>query len=367
MSKNFEFGPVFDPESVRDEAMKHGLIVRRANPLNCEIAIDRLNDAGVTPTSEFYIRNHFDIPRLSTDSFRLRVGGAVDNPLELNMRELRAMPTHSLVATLECAGNARQFFEPAIAGEPWEHGAVSTAKWTGVGLLELVAQARVRSSAREILLRGADGGSVEGRSNPIRFERSLKVDAPQLSEAILAFAMNDAPLPAEHGHPLRLVVPGWYSMTSVKWLSEIELIDHHFDGFFQDDRYWYQYSRAGRIESEPVTLQRVHSLIVEPQAGKAISRGEIAIRGLAWSGAAPIARVEVSVCAGAWREARLVGESLRYGWRGWEIEANIETPGPIELRVRATDAAGNSQPDRAEWNRLGYGNNSIQRIRIMAT
>ena len=166
MSKTFEFGPLFDPEPVRDDVMKRGLIVRRANPLNCEIAIDRLKDAGITPTSEFYIRNHFDIPRLSTDSFRLRVGGAVDNPLELDMRELRAMPIHSLVATLECAGNGRQFFEPAIAGEPWEHGAVSTAKWTGVGLLDVVEQARVRSSAREILLRGADGGDVTARPGP---------------------------------------------------------------------------------------------------------------------------------------------------------------------------------------------------------
>ena len=357
-----ELVPALDPEAACQDAIEAGLVVRRAHPLNCETSIPALVGGVVMPSARFYVRNHFHIPRLDPETFRLAVGGRVHQTLSLSLKELRAMRSHSTAVTLECAGNGRASFDPPIAGEKWELGAVSTAEWTGVPLSDLLRQAGVLPDAREVLLRGADGGMVEGRPAPIRFERSLRLDDPHIAEAMLAYAMNGEPLPIAHGYPLRLIVPAWYSVTSVKWLTEIELIDRPFSGFFQDDRYLYEWNRDGGVVTEPVTLQRVRSLITEPRPGQELHPGELAIRGVAWSGFAPIARVEVSVGDDSWQEARLVGESPLGSWRRWELVTRVDRPGALIVRARATDQAGNAQPISAEWNRLGYGNNSIERI-----
>jgi DMSO/TMAO reductase YedYZ molybdopterin-dependent catalytic subunit len=356
--------PMSDPTEVCQEPIEAGLVVRRAHPLNCETSIQALLGGVVMPNARFYVRNHFDIPRLNIQQYRLAIGGLVQRPLSLSLRELRALRSLSRVVTLECAGNGRALFEPATAGEKWELGAVSTAEWTGVALPELLKQVGVLPDAREVLFRGADGGMVEERPAPIRFERSLRLDDPHLADALLAYAMNGEPLSPEHGYPLRLVVPGWYAVTSVKWLTEIELIERPFGGFFQADRYWYLWDRAGQVVTEPVTLQRVRALITEPSPNQEVPLGEIAIRGVVWSGAAPVARVEVSVGEGGWQEARLLGELQRGSWRRWELLTLLDRTGIVGLRARATDEAGHKQPERAEWNRLGYGNNSIQSILI---
>ena len=353
-----------DPEEACQDAIESGLVVHRAHPLNCETSIPALV-GGVTPNARFYLRNHFHIPKLDPENYRLTVGGLVERPLSLTLRELRGMRSHSLAVTLECAGNGRTLFDPPIEGEKWDFGAVSTAEWTGVPLVELLERAGVETDAHDVLFRGADGGMVEGRPEPIRFERSLRLNDPHLADALLAYAMNGEPLPIQHGYPLRLVVPAWYAVTSVKWLTEIELISRQFNGFFQADRYWYHWNREGTsVVSEPVTLQLVRSLITEPSAEQQVRHGELAIRGVAWSGTSAIARVEVSVGEGGWKEARLVGDQQRGSWRWWELITRFDQPGVFILRARATDMAGHTQPDRAEWNRLGYGNNSIQRAPI---
>ncbi|MGH7893638.1 MAG: oxidoreductase, partial [Candidatus Binatia bacterium] len=149
-----------------------------------------------------------------------------------------------------------------------------------------------------------------------------------------------------------------------KWLTEIEVIDYTFSGHYQTDVYFYEWPRDGRIVREPVTLQRVRALIVEPSAGEELDRGEVPIRGMAWSGAAPIARVEESVGGDAWQEARLVGERKRHSWQPWELIARIEQPGMTIVRARATDLAGRTQPERADWNRLGYGSNAISEVPV---
>ncbi len=235
---------------------------------------------------------------------------------------------------------------------------------TGVPLVEILDRAGVRPDAKEVLCRGADGGIADGRPGTMRFERSLQVDDARDGDVLLAYAMNGEPLPVEHGYPLRLIVPRWYAVASVKWLTEIELIDRTFVGHYQGDKYRYECERDGRIVSEPVTLQRVRALITEPVTHAESRAGELAIRGVAWSGAAPIARVEVSVNGGDWQEARLVSERNRHSWQWWELIARVDRPGELVLRARATDLAGRTQPDRAEWNRLGYGNNAIQEVPI---
>ena len=163
---------------------------------------------------------------------------------------------------------------------------------------------------------------------------------------------------------MRLIVPRWYAVASVKWLSEIELINRTFSGHYQGDKYRYEWEREGRVVSEPVTLQRVRALITEPSPQSEVHAGDVAIRGVAWSGAAPIARVDVSINGGDWQEARLVSERNRHSWQWWELLTRVERSENLVLRARATDLAGRTQPERAEWNRLGYGNNAIQEVPI---
>jgi DMSO/TMAO reductase YedYZ molybdopterin-dependent catalytic subunit len=356
--------PAVDPEDACQRAIDEGLVVHRAHPLNCETSIAALIGGVVMPNAHFYVRNHFQVPLLDESTWRLRVGGLVERPLSLSLRELTRLRSQTRVLTLECAGNGRSLLKPAVAGEKWDQGAVSTAEWTGVPLAEILDRAGVKPSAREVLFRGADGGTVEGRSAPIRFERSLALDVAREAEALLAYAMNGEPLPVQHGYPLRVVVPGWYAVASVKWLTEIELIDTAFDGYYQADKYHYEWARDGELVREPVTLQRVRSLITEPSANEEVQRGELVVRGVAWSGAAPIARVEVSVGDGTWQEARLVGERKRHCWQWWELIARVDRPGMTALRSRATDLAGRTQPPQPEWNRLGYGNNAIRAVPI---
>jgi DMSO/TMAO reductase YedYZ molybdopterin-dependent catalytic subunit len=176
--------------------------------------------------------------------------------------------------------------------------------------------------------------------------------------------MNGEPLPIQHGYPVRLLVPGWYAMASVKWLTDIEVIDRPFAGHYQADKYWYEWQREGRVAREPVTLQRVRALIAEPAPNQEFRCGELAIRGVAWSGAAPIARVEVRVGEEEWQDARLVSERKRHSWQRWELMTYIREPGVVILRARATDLASRTQPERAEWNRLGYGNNAIHQVPV---
>ncbi len=356
--------PALDPEEACQHAIDAGLVVHRAHPLNCETSIPALIGGVVMPNAHFYVRNHFQIPRLDPSTWRLEIGGLVDRPLSLSLRDLSNMRSETRVVTLECAGNGRSLLQPPVAGEKWHLGAVSTAEWTGVPLVEVLDRAGIKPEAREVLFRGADAGRVHGGTETIRFERSLTLDDARESEALLAYAMNGEPLPIQHGYPLRVIVPGWYAVTSVKWLTEIEVIGHPFSGHFQTGSYFYEWQRSGPVVREPVTLQRVRALITEPGAGEAVDRGDLAIRGVAWSGTAQIAQVEVRVGGGAWQEARLVGERKRDSWQWWELLTRIEQPGTTTVRARATDLAGRTQPEDPEWNRLGYGNNAIQEVAV---
>jgi DMSO/TMAO reductase YedYZ molybdopterin-dependent catalytic subunit len=175
--------------------------------------------------------------------------------------------------------------------------------------------------------------------------------------------MNGEPLPIHHGFPLRLIVPSWYAVASVKWLTDIELIGQPFAGHFQMEKYYYEWQRRSEDAREPVTRMRVRALITEPNQGSEIERGDITIRGVTWSGMAPIERVEINT-GGAWHQANLIGEPSRQAWQRWELVTRINSSGPALLRARAMDCAGRVQPEHAEWNRFGYGNNSIQEVAI---
>jgi DMSO/TMAO reductase YedYZ molybdopterin-dependent catalytic subunit len=353
-----------DPEDACQHAIESGLVVHRAHPLNCETSIPALMGGVVMPNAHFYVRNHFQIPKLDEAGWRLDVRGLVDRPALFDLRDLRNMPAQTSVVTLECAGNGRYLLDPPAPGEQWRLGAVSTAEWTGVPLTEILDRVGVQPQAREIVFRGADNGRVDDLAEPIRFERSLRVDVALEADALVAYAMNGEAIPPQHGYPVRLVVPDWYGVASVKWLTEIELVDGPFRGYYQHDKYHYEWERDAEVVREPVTLQRVRALISEPEEGDEIPCGDFVVRGVAWSGAAPVARVEASVAGGSWQEARLVGPRRRHSWQWWELMTRVEEPGEVVLRARATDMAGRTQPAAPEWNRLGYGNNAIQDVRV---
>jgi DMSO/TMAO reductase YedYZ molybdopterin-dependent catalytic subunit len=342
-----------------------GMVVHRTQPLNCETPIPALIGGVVMPNARFYVRNHFDTPHLDPLSWRLQVTGLVDRPLRLSLRDLHNMRSETLVATLECTGNGRSAFDPPAEGEQWQLGAVSTAEWTGVPLAEILGRAGVTPQAVEIVFRGADQGNADDAADPIRFERSLPVTDAGHTGPLLAYAMNGEPLPLEHGYPLRLIVPGWYAVASVKWLTEIDATGSSFTGFFQTQRYVYETERSGTITLEPVRLQQVRSVITQPSADQQITAGDLVVRGVAWSGAAPIDKVEVSIGSGPWQNARLIGQRHRHSWQWWELLTRIDSPGETTLRARATDLAGRTQPDRPHWNRLGYGGNAVQNVPLL--
>ena len=353
-----------EPEEAYQQAFVAGMVVHRAHPLNCETFIPALIGGVVMPNQRFYVRNHFQIPQLDASSWRLNVVGLVERPLSLSLRDIVKMPSHTQFVTLECAGNGRSLLSPRVNGEQWNLGAVSTAEWTGVSLAEVLDRAGVKTGAREVVFRGADSGKLDASSEPIRFERSLRMDDAQGSGVLLAYAMNGETLPILHGYPLRVIVPGWYAVASLKWLMEIDVINGEFSGHYQTEAYFFEWQRGGQLVREPVSLQRVRSLITEPEPDTEVELGELPIRGVAWSGAAPIARIEVRIGGGPWRDARLVGERKRHSWQGWELIAHLEQPGSTVISARATDMAGRTQPESPEWNRLGYGNNAIQKVRV---
>jgi DMSO/TMAO reductase YedYZ molybdopterin-dependent catalytic subunit len=357
--------PAMDPEEACQIAIDAGLVVHRAHPLNAETSIPALIGGVVMPNAHFYVRNHFQIPNLDPAGWRLEIGGQVERPFSLTLAQLQAMPTETAAVTLECAGNGRAQLDPPVPGEPWGLGAVSTAEWTGVALTEVLDRAGPKPLARHVVFGGADSGTVDGRMGITRFERSLDVDQLRDTGALLAFAMNGEALPVPHGYPLRLIVPGWYAVASVKWLTRIHVIDEPFTGHYQLDKYQYERPSGGHVAREPVTLQQVRSLIVEPRADQTVDRGETLIRGVAWSGAAPIARVEVSICGNPWQQATLVGERQRGRWQWWQSPARFASPGPVTVRARATDLAGRTQPDHPQWNAQGYGNNAVQETLVV--
>jgi sulfite dehydrogenase len=321
----------------------------------------------LTPAGLHYVLVHYDIPAASAANWRLTVDGCVEQPLSFGMTELRAMGRQTVRVTLECAGNGRAGLQPRPISQPWLVEAVGTAEWTGVPLADLIRAAGIRKDAIDVVFTGADHGFERGVEQD--YQRGLTVTEALDSGAIVAWEMNGAPLPPQHGYPLRLIVPGWYGMASVKWLRSIELIDHEFTG--------YQNAVAYRIRQQPdevgvgITRIEPRALLIPPGHPDFMSRhrfvpaGPVVLQGRAWSGWAPIERVEISVDAGvSWHDAKLDAGSNDLSWRGFAFDWDA-VPGEHVLTVRAHDAGGRVQPIEAPWNRGGFANNSAQRITVL--
>jgi DMSO/TMAO reductase YedYZ molybdopterin-dependent catalytic subunit len=318
----------------------------------------------LTPTGLHYLLTHFDIPVIDPAAWRLRVGGAVDNQLDLTLDELRRRPRRTLPVTLECAGNGRARLNPRPLSQPWLVEAVGTAEWTGTPLAALLAETGPRGDAQEVVFTGADRG-IQG-DVVHNYARSLTLEQAARSEALLAYEMNGQPLQPQHGFPLRLIVPGWYGMASVKWLSGIDVVTEPFEGYQQAVAYHYRRNADDR--GQPVREIRVRALMVPPgipdffTRRRVVERGRVVLRGRAWSGQGRVTRVEVAV-DGEWRDARLEPPVGEFAWCGWSLDWDA-VEGEHTLNCRATDAAGNAQPTEQPWNYEGLGNNQVQQVSV---
>lgn len=337
------------------------LVMINPQPYNAE-APPRALAAEVTPTSEHYVRSNFALP---AHDGTLTVGGAVDQPLSLTLADLRALPTVEYAVTLECAGNGRLETRPLPTGEPWGGYAVSTAVWRGARLSDVLAAARPSAEGVEVAFTGADSGTyhltpvLPDTGDHLTFVRSLALDhaADPASDILLAYDMNGQPLQPDHGSPVRLVVPRWFAVASVKWLQRIDVLTEPFSGEFQTGHYIYEWPDR---PPEPVTYMRVRARITDPGPAAVIPAGNHTVRGKAWSGTGPITTVEVSVAgAGEWLPAHVAPPTGPYQWQSWTFPWRA-TRGRHSMRARATDSAGNVQPDVPPWNRLGYGNNAVE-------
>lgn len=313
------------------------------------------------PTSTHFRREHFPAPAIDPDAWRLRIGGLVRAPVLLSLDRLRGMEQRTLAVVLECAGHRRSELEPRVRGLGWEAGAVSEAVWTGAPLARLLALAGVVPEAVEVMLEGTDTGASEHGPNH-RFARSLPLAKALHPDTLLAYELNGAPIPAAHGGPVRVIVPGWYATDSVKWLNRVRVLDTAFDGPFQARD--YRLLEPGETgPGRRMERLRVHALITAPEPSAAVPAGRTRIAGIAWGGCPPIARVEVRVDDGPWADARTGIVTGRYGRTFWEAWFDA-VPGDRLLQVRATDAAGETQPDAPRWNQGGYMNNAVHRVAV---
>ena len=320
----------------------------------------------VTPAGLHYLLIHFDIPEIEAASWKLRVEGLVARPLAIGLDELKRMPARTLRVTMECAGNGRGQTSPRYPSMPWLEEGVSTAEWTGVPLVFLLNAIKIQNSVKELVFHGADRGIDRGIEHS--YSRSLKPADAIRDDVLLAYAMNGAPLLPQHGAPLRLVVPAWYGMASVKWLERIEAIDRAFDGVQQALSYHFR-SVAGE-HGVPCTRMRVNSLMVPPGIPdyygrrRNVDAGPVEILGRAWSGDGEVKRVEFSV-DGAWQDAVLDAPAGPHAWRRWRARWQASADGAHELRCRATDASGAIQPLEPPWDVTGFGNNAAQRVEVI--
>src|SRR6266849_3609124 len=337
------------------QASSVGLIIRQKEPTNLETPLDQV-DSYLTPTELFYIRSHFPAPKLELASYQLCIDGAVRNPLSLSYEQLRAMPSETRVATLECAGNSRVFLVPQVKGAQWELGAVGNAEWTGVPLGALLERARLEEDACEIVLEGGDRGTPKGEPlppDPISYAWGLPRAKAIQPEVLIAYQMNGRDLSRDHGFPVRAIVPGHYGMASVKWLTGIRAVREPFHCYWKTSDYAYWASMDGRPVRRPLGEMKLKSEIARPRVYETLAPNRIyTVSGAALAGETDVTEIAVSTDGGrSWAEAEFLDAARRHAWRRWKFDwLTPKEPGQYTLLARAKDAGGLIQPDRHDQN-----------------
>jgi len=346
-----------------------GLIARQREPENLESPFAAL-DGPITPNDLFYVRTHFATPHLNAADWRLKIEGSVMRPTTLTYEQLRALPSHKVTATLECAGNSRVYLTPPARGVQWEQGAVSTAEWTGVSLSTLLAQAGLNPDAVEVVLEGSDSGEIKDPPHPggaLTFSRSLPLQKALQSDVLIAYEMNGKPLPNSHGFPVRAIVPSWYAVASVKWLKRLVVVSHPYTGYFQTVDYAYWQHENDLVRRVPLSSLLVKSQIARPSLREVVAKGTTyKVKGAAWAGESGVTKVDFSSDGGkTWSAATLTTPMQQGVWRLWEFEWKTPSaPGQAILMSRATDGEGHVQPQTRNLDCENYMINQIIPIEV---
>ena len=343
-----------------------GMIVRSSHFVDLETPVEYL-DSWLTPVPHFFVRNHMNEPsELSTESWQLRVGGEVEKTLTLTLADVRELDSHSVVNTLECAGNGRSMHRPQVPGVQWGKGAVSTAKFSGPRLREVLQRAGVKANGKHVMFRGLD--EVPGKVPP--FIRSIPIEKALDSDTLIATHMNGEPLTKHHGFPARALVPGWIGAASCKWLTEIKVLESEFVGNFMNPGYRFpnQPVKPGDSvkpeDTHVLTGLNVKSVISGPLDGSNLKSGRLTVHGAAWAGEADVVKVEISTDGGStWNAAMLGHDQSHFAWRLWSYSWNAKR-GDYAIHSRATDSQGRVQPAEAVWNPSGYLYNAIDEVKI---
>jgi sulfite oxidase len=355
--------------------IKHSdLIIHEQTPFNAEPPLKLLRQSFITPKELFYVRNHGSIPEVDLAEYRLSVTGSVSQQLNLSLNEIREkFPKHTVMATLQCAGNRRDGLiqvQPIPGEEPWQAQAIGNAIWGGVPLREVLLAAGIEADTKHVAFSGLD--EVEKEEKTFGFGGSIPIEKAMSPEVLLAYEMNGEPLTPIHGFPLRVVVPGYLGARSVKWLSSITLQESPSSNYFQQHAYKL-FAPEVRAETADWTKGQmlgelfVNSAIYNPLEGEKILANPILVEGYAIaSGSHSLERVELSNDGGTtWIQAELLESPSPWAWRFWQSQLELNK-GCSHIIVRAWDCAGNSQPEDARkiWNFKGYMNNSWHRVEV---
>ena len=352
---------------------KRPMIGLTSRPPQLETPFSVFDGGPITPNNAFFVRYHLaDIPyNLDPDKFTLEIKGKVDRPLKLSLKEIRKLPATELVAVNQCSGNSRGFSEPRVAGGQLGNGAMGNARWRGVPLKAVLDMAGVQKGSRQVTFNGMDGPVMEPTPD---FVKALDIDHARDGEVMLAYGMNGEDLPFLNGFPLRLVVPGYYGTYWVKHLNEITVIDSVYDGFWMKTAYRIPDTPCGCVEpgtapkaTIPINRFTVRSFITNVSNGARVkARKAVALRGIAFDGGKGIKEVQVSTDNGTtWTPAKLGRDLGKYSFREWKLPVKLN-PGAYDLRVRATNNAGDTQPMDPTWNPAGYLRNVVETVRVTA-
>jgi len=366
LSWSFPQGQSVDSASV-DFPSEDGMILRSFRFIDLESPVAYFN-TWLTPVPHFFVRNHMHEPsELDPNDWRLSIGGEVEKPIALDLAVLSKMDAHSVVNTLECAGNGRGLQRPQVPGIQWGKGAVGTARFSGPRLRDVLQRAGVKPAGKHVMFRGLD--EVPGKVPP--FIRSIPIEKALDPDTIIATHMNGSLLPKHHGFPARALVPGWVGAASCKWLTEIKVLEAEFVGNFMNPGYRLpnQPVQPGETvkpeDTHPLTALNVKSVIAGPTDGANLKASIVRVHGAAWAGEADIEKVEISTDGGAtWIPAKLGHDQSHYAWRLWAYDWKPGKSGDYTLQSRATDSQGRTQPSAPVWNPSGYLYNAVDQVKV---
>jgi DMSO/TMAO reductase YedYZ molybdopterin-dependent catalytic subunit len=337
------------------------LITKSLTPENQESPINFL-EGDIVSEKWFYRRNHFSYPTFLSSFYFLPIVGLVRSQKIFSLQEMMALPSKNIKVVLECAGNKRELFEPKVYGEQWGKGAISQGIWKGVALETLLQTTGLLESAKEIVVEGYDFGERTDTNQQYYFSRSLPLEKALHPDTIIAYEYNEQPIPFKHGFPLRLIVPEWYAMASVKWIKKITVIDKEFKGPFQIVDYVYYPNKEGDSGTYPVTTMDINSTIQKPHNRQILKIGNHSISGIAWTGRGKVTKVDISVDGGlTWDSAKIIS-SNNYSWTRWVYYWMVKKKGEYTIISKASNSEGYVQPQKPMWNRKGYGYNAVDRI-----